>query len=58
MLQHLDHDPTVGPAMIGHYIEVTPGTRLAALVEAEIERDGYCAVNSRHHQAIKRSARA
>ena len=54
VIQHLDHDPKVGPAMIGHYVEVTPGTRLAALVEDEIERDGYCAVNSRHHQAIKR----
>ena len=54
VLQHLDHDPKVGPAMIGHYVEVTPGTTLAELVAAEIEGDGYCAVNSRHHQAIKK----
>src|SRR4029450_13863310 len=51
VLQHLDHDPKVGPARIGHYVEITPGTRLAELVAAEIEGDGYCAVNSRHHQA-------
>jgi putative glutamine amidotransferase len=56
VVQHLDHDPKVGPAMIGHYVEVTPGTMLAELVAAEIEGDGYCAVNSRHHQAIKRVA--
>jgi len=54
VVQHLDHDPKVGPAMIGHYVEVTPGTTLAELVAAEIEGDGYCAVNSRHHQAIKK----
>jgi putative glutamine amidotransferase len=41
--------------MIGHYIEVTPGTILAELVEAEMERDGFCAVNSRHHQAINKT---
>ena len=40
--------------MIGHYVEVTPGTQLAGLVEAELERDGFCAVNSRHHQALKK----
>jgi putative glutamine amidotransferase len=56
VVQHLDHDPKVGPAMIGHYVEVTPGTRLAELIAADIEGDGYCAVNSRHHQAIKRVA--
>lgn len=54
VLQHLDHDPGGGASMIGHYIEVTPGTLLAELVEAEIERDGFCAVNSRHHQALKK----
>jgi putative glutamine amidotransferase len=51
--QHLDHDPGVAPSMIGHYVAVTPGTQLAGLVEAELERDGFCAVNSRHHQALK-----
>ena len=54
VLQHLDHRPGGEPAMIGHYIDVTPGTRLAELVEAELERDGYCAVNSRHHQALRK----
>jgi putative glutamine amidotransferase len=54
VLQHLDHDPKVGPAMIGHYVEVTPNTWLASLVHTELEGDGFCAVNSRHHQAIKK----
>lgn len=54
VVQHLDHHPGGTPSMIGHYVEVTPGTRLAGLVEAELERDGFCAVNSRHHQALKK----
>ena len=54
VLQHLDHNPGGAPSMIGHYVEITPGTILSALLEAEIERDGFCAVNSRHHQAIKK----
>jgi putative glutamine amidotransferase len=54
VLQHLDHNPGGAAAMIGHYIEVTPGTILAELVEAELERDGFCAVNSRHHQALNK----
>ena len=54
VLQRLDHNPGGAPAMIGHYIEVTRGTQLAGLVEAELERDGFCAVNSRHHQALKK----
>ena len=54
VLQHLDHHPGGAPSMIGHYVEVTPGTQLAGLVEAELERDGFCAVNSRHHQALKK----
>jgi putative glutamine amidotransferase len=56
VLQHLDHKPGGAPAMIGHYVEVTSGTILAGLVEAELERDGFCAVNSRHHQALKKVA--
>ena len=40
--------------MIAHDVGVNPGTRLAGLVEAETERDGFCAVNSRHHQAVKK----
>ena len=56
VLQHLDHHPGGAPSMIGHYVEVTPGTTLAELLEAEIERDGFCAVNSRHHQAINKVA--
>ena len=55
VLQHLDHDPKVGPAMIGHYVEVTEGSRLAELLAPEIEGDWFCAVNSRHHQAIKKT---
>jgi putative glutamine amidotransferase len=54
VVQHLDHNPGGAPSMIGHYIEVTPGTQLASLVEAELERDSFCAVNSRHHQAVKK----
>jgi putative glutamine amidotransferase len=56
VLQHLDHNPGGAPSMIGHYVEVTPGTRLEELLEAELERDGFCAVNSRHHQALKKVA--
>jgi putative glutamine amidotransferase len=54
VVQHLDHNPGGAPSMIGHYVEITPGTMLSELVEAEVERDGFCAVNSRHHQAIKK----
>jgi putative glutamine amidotransferase len=54
IVQHLDHQPGGAPSMIGHYVEVTPGTQLAELLEAELERDGFCAVNSRHHQAVKK----
>jgi putative glutamine amidotransferase len=56
VLQHLDHHPGGAPSMIGHYVEVTPGTTLAALLDGELERDGFCAVNSRHHQALKKVA--
>ena len=56
VIQPLDHDPEGDPAMIGHYIEVVPDTTVAALLDAELERDGYCAVNSRHHQAVSRIA--
>jgi putative glutamine amidotransferase len=56
VVQPLDHHPEGDPATIGHYIEVVPGTTLAGLVADEIERDGYCAVNSRHHQALNRVA--
>jgi putative glutamine amidotransferase len=54
VLQHLDHNPGGAPSMIGHYVEITPGTIRSELVEAEVERDGFCAVNSRHHQAIRK----
>ena len=50
--QALDHRPDGAPSTIAHYVEVMPETRLAGLVAAELERDGFCAVNSRHHQAI------
>jgi putative glutamine amidotransferase len=56
VVQHLDHHPGGAPSMIGHYVEVTAGTTLAALLDGEIERDGFCAVNSRHHQALKKVA--
>jgi putative glutamine amidotransferase len=42
--------------MIAHYVEVTPGSTTATLLEAELERDGFCAVNSRHHQALNKVA--
>lgn len=56
VIQPLDHDPEGDPGMIGHYVEVVPDTTLAGLVAGELERDGYCAVNSRHHQALDRVA--
>jgi putative glutamine amidotransferase len=56
VIQHLDHHPAVAPPLIAHYVEVTPGTTTAELLEAELERDGFCAVNSRHHQAINKVA--
>src|SRR4029450_6004506 len=54
VLRHLDHNPGGAPSMIGHYVDVTPGTQLAGLLDAELERDSFCAVNSRHHQALKK----
>jgi putative glutamine amidotransferase len=56
VIQPLEHHPEGDPAMIGHYVEVVPASTLAELVADEIERDGYCAVNSRHHQALNRIA--
>lgn len=56
VIQPLDHHPDGDPAMIGHYVEVVPDTTVAALLAGELERDGYCAVNSRHHQALNRVA--
>jgi putative glutamine amidotransferase len=38
-----------------HAVTVTPGTRLAALLDGAA-RDGHVAVNSRHHQAIRQLA--
>jgi putative glutamine amidotransferase len=56
VIQHLDHRPDVAAPMIAHYVEVSPGTKTAELLEAELERDGFCAVNSRHHQALNKVA--
>jgi putative glutamine amidotransferase len=49
---HLDHQPGGGAASIGHFIEVVPISRLATLLDGEIDQNGYCAVNSRHHQCV------
>jgi len=49
---HLDHKPGGEPASIGHFIEVVPISRLATLLDGEIDMNGWCAVNSRHHQCV------
>jgi putative glutamine amidotransferase len=54
VVQPRDHRPAVGHPMIAHYVEVAPGSKIAELLAGEIERDGFCAVNSRHHQAVAR----
>jgi putative glutamine amidotransferase len=50
--QHLDHHPSGGVAQVAHFVDVTPGTRIAELLGDEVDANGFCAVNSRHHQAI------
>jgi putative glutamine amidotransferase len=50
--QHLDHHPAGDAAQVAHFVDVTPGTRTAELLGDEIDANGFCAVNSRHHQAI------
>ena len=49
---HLDHQPGGAPASIGHFIEVVPISRVATLLDGEIDQNGFCAVNSRHHQCV------
>jgi putative glutamine amidotransferase len=40
-------------AQIKHEISVTSGTRLHAILGPQLDARGMCAVNSRHHQAVK-----
>jgi putative glutamine amidotransferase len=49
---HLEHQPAGPPASIGHFIEIVPISRLATLLDGEIDQNGFCAVNSRHHQCV------
>ena len=49
----LDHDPKLPHPDIAHGVDVAPGSRLAMLVRDELEADGTCGVNSRHHQSLK-----
>lgn len=39
-----------------HLVDIVPGSRLAGILGASVADDGTCAVNSRHHQSIKRIA--
>jgi putative glutamine amidotransferase len=47
----LSHSIDVPKDHIAHPVRVTPGTRLAASLDASTPLDT-CAVNSRHHQAV------
>jgi putative glutamine amidotransferase len=49
----LNHDPEIPHDRVAHPVAVTPGSRLAALLRDELEADGSCGVNSRHHQSVK-----
>lgn len=49
----LDHDPKLLHPQVAHAVDVAPGSRLATLLREELEADGTCGVNSRHHQSLK-----
>jgi putative glutamine amidotransferase len=49
----LDHDPKRPHPDIAHAVDVASGSRLEALLRDELEADGTCGVNSRHHQSLK-----
>ena len=52
----IDHTVTEPRDAIAHDVAVAPGSKLAALLAARLDADGRVAVNSRHHQAVKRLA--
>ena len=41
---------------IAHDVTVTPGSQLSSLLASRLDAEGHVAVNSRHHQAVKRLA--
>jgi putative glutamine amidotransferase len=51
----LDHQVDAPPFAIAHEVWVTPGSRLASVMQEQIEGD-VLHVNSRHHQAVARPA--
>jgi putative glutamine amidotransferase len=51
----LDHEVRQPRNAIAHDVDVVPGTLIARLVAAGL-REGRLAVNSRHHQAVARTA--
>jgi putative glutamine amidotransferase len=50
--QHLDHEPGGDAGQVAHFVDVTPVSRLAELLHGDLDANGFCGVNSRHHQAI------
>jgi putative glutamine amidotransferase len=52
----LEHSRTATPVCIAHDVWISPGSRLAGLMPEKMAEADACAVNSRHHQAIKRLA--
>ncbi|MGE5360814.1 MAG: gamma-glutamyl-gamma-aminobutyrate hydrolase family protein [Bacteroidales bacterium] len=52
----LEHSKAATPFCIAHDVWISPGSRLAALMPEKMAEADSCAVNSRHHQAIKRLA--
>ena len=50
--QHLDHQPAGGAGQVAHFVDVTPASRLAELLHGDLDANGFCGVNSRHHQAV------
>jgi putative glutamine amidotransferase len=50
--QHLDHQPGGDAAQVAHFVDVTPASGLATLLQGDLDANGFCGVNSRHHQAI------
>ena len=52
----LPHSVTTTPQTIAHRVYVTPGTRLSELLARRLDGGSEIDVNSRHHQAVKRTA--
>jgi putative glutamine amidotransferase len=49
--------PNEPKSTIAHEVSVTSGTLLHAALAAQLDANGMCAVNSRHHQAVKQLGR-